>query len=260
MYIFFSKIKIYFYLLKLSLKKQTRTAEQIDFEYNSGIWNRNYDEIDFESGIGNYGRKDGEEYNIYSIDGKFKKILGEEFEKLQNEEFITYFQDFKNDQIIELGCGLGINIFNLHKSGFKNLSACDISSNAIEKLIRYNNLKNLKINFFVHDLKNPFLKNELNNKVVFTFTALEQCKHIMSIALENILNSKPKIILNFEVNYDSSPYLVKKYFDVRDYQNNLVSELKLMEKEKKIKIIDIKKLFYSGTTVNSISVIVWKPA
>ena len=77
--------------------------------------------------------------------------------------------------------------------------------------------------------------------------------------LKNIINGKPKLVINFEVDYDSSSYIVKRYVDACDYQNNLVSELKKLKQSGKIEIISIKKLSYQNHPINRISAIIWKP-
>jgi hypothetical protein len=76
--------------------------------------------------------------------------------------------------------------------------------------------------------------------------------------LKNIVIGKPKVVLNFEVDYDSSPIMVKKYLDACGYQNNLVRELKKLEKQKKIEITSIEKLLLSLSSVNRPSAITWK--
>ena len=81
----------------------------------------------------------------------------------------------------------------------------------------------------------------------------------MSNVLQNILKGKPKLVINFEVDYDSSPYMVRKYLDACDYQNNLVKELKKLEREDKIKVLSIQKLVYSGNPTNRCSAIIWEP-
>lgn len=81
----------------------------------------------------------------------------------------------------------------------------------------------------------------------------------MPNVLQNILKAKPKLVMNFEVDYDSSPYIVRKYFDSRDYQNNLVRNLKKLENQNKLEIISIQKMTYSGSPVNRRSVITWIP-
>jgi hypothetical protein len=52
--------------------------------------------------------------------------------------------------------------------------------------------------------------------------------------------------------------MVKKYFDARDYQNNLVNELQKLEKQKEIEIVSINKLPLSLSPVNRLSAIIWK--
>ena len=234
------KIKLFGYVYKLNLNKQHRDYSLIDKEYNSGLWNRDINEIDFETHFGNYNRNDAEDFNLFYFKNKLEK--------------------FHDENIIELGCGLGRNIFLLYKNDFHNLEGCDISSNAIKKLNQYAKHKNLPINFFTHDLKDPFLSKSLENKILFTFTVLEQCKHNMKNVLKNIIASKPKKVINFEVDYTSSPYLVRKYFDARDYQNNLVYELKNLESENLITNLSIIEMQYGGSPVNKLSVIQWEPS
>ena len=51
----------------------------------------------------------------------------------------------------------------------------------------------------------------------------------------------------------------KKYFDACDYQNNLVRDLRILEKHEKVEILSVKKLQYSKSPVNRLSSIIWKP-
>ena len=97
----------------------------------------------------------------------------------------------------------------------------------------------------------------IENKIVFTNTCLEQLKHSMPRVLQNILKGKPKLVINFEVDYDSSDSLVKDYFDACDYQNNFVSELKNMKKQINIESINLLPL--SLSPLNRLSSIIWKP-
>ena len=253
-------LKLYAYVIKLSLrKKKYRNYSLIDHEYNSGQWNKAFEEIDFETLGGNYDRKDMDEYNIFTIDGQLKKIIRRDHDVKSNSEFLSFFKNYSHDSIVELGCGLGANLFLLYNNGFRNLSGYDLSVNAINNLKKYTKMKEIDINFDVCDLNNEFPQKMIEGKIVFTKACLEQCKHIMSNALQNIVNGKPKLVINFEVDYGSSPFLAKKYFDARDYQNNLVSELKKLEKENKVKILLIQKLVYAGSSVNRRSAITWKP-
>ena len=57
-------------------------------------------------------------------------------------------------------------------------------------------------------------------------------------------------MINFEVDYFSESFWTRRYIDAHDYQNNLVRELRKLEKQKKIEIISIKKLPLSLSPLN----------
>ena len=252
-------ISLYAYVIKLCLQKKNRDYSLIDEEYNSGMWDRPFKEIDFETLGGNYNRSDMNELNISPILDKLVKISRRDYDVKRNTEFLSFFKNYSQNSIVELGCGLGMNLFLLHNSGFQNLAGYDLSTNAINNLKKYAKMKGINIHFDVCDLNNELPEKLIEKKIVFTNTCLEQCKHIMSNVLQNILKGKPKLVINFEVDYDSSPYMVRKYFDACDYQNNLVKELKKLEREDKIKVLSIQKLVYSGSPTNRRSAIIWEP-
>jgi len=256
---FIDVAKLNAYVTKLNLKKQNRTPEIIDNEYNSGLWNIDFENIEFETLDGNYNRDDTDEVQIFLINDQLRKINRKEYSRRREIEFLTFFDQIKNQEIVELGCGLGGNLFSLYRAGFKKLSGSDISKNAIENIRKYVKTKGIDIKFEIMDLDEKLPNGFIQDKIVFTSSCLEQCKHIMPNALKNIVDGRPKAVMNFEVDYDSSPSMVKKYFDACDYQNNLVTELKKLENENIIRDVKIRKLFYSGSPVNGRSLISWSP-
>ena len=256
---FFEHLKIYCYIIKLTLKKQKRTYDVVSKDYDSELWNKPFETIDFESLYGNYTRDDLNEEIIGSLNDT---LIKDKFQNLENQhmsQFLETFQDYKSESIVELGCGLGANLFFLKKNGFSNLEGYDLSQNAINNLKKYVKIKNYDMKFELCDLNETFPNDMLKNKIVFTSGCLEQCKNIMNNALHNIINSHPKLIINFEVDYDASDFIVRKYLDALDYQNNLVRNLKKLEKDGRIKIISINKMRYSLSPVNRSSIIIWKP-
>ena len=256
---FFDTVKIFGYIMKLNFQKQKRDYDLVNKQYDLGLWNRPFEEIDFETAGGNYARKDMDQIIISPINDKLVKIPRRVYEEYAKIEFLSFFQNHIHDPIVELGCGLGYNLFSLYNSGFTDLAGYDLSKNSINNLKKYVKKKKIDINFDTCDLNKPLPRNLIDGKIVYTNTCLEQCKHIMPNVLQNILNGKPKLVMNFEVDYSSSPYIVRKYFDSCDYQNNLVGNLKQLENQKKIEIISIQKMTYSGTPVNRRSVISWIP-
>jgi SAM-dependent methyltransferase len=254
---FFDKIKLRLYIKKIKYKKIKRDKNTISSNYDQGIWNKKYEDIDFESITGMYG-KNPDTMSLFVKDNKiFKGKYSDYTEKFQKQLLDIISEHAYDYPVVEFGCGLGANLFQLYKRKFKNLEGYDISKNAIQLAKKYSIDKGYDIKFDVLDLTKPLPDKIIENKIVFTNTCLEQLKHNMPIVLQNILKGKPKMIINFEVDYDSSDSLVKDYFDACDYQNNFVLELKNMQKQIKIESINLLPLALSP--VNRLSAIIWKP-
>jgi len=257
---FEEKIKrLYSDVEKLKLKNIKRNYNEIDKDYNNNSerWNRSFDEIDFETWLGNYN-VDGEILRILTMNGKLFEGTWNEYAEKFVQQILDTLEKYSEENVVELGCGLGYILFQLNQKNFKKLEGFDLSENAISLLKKYCQKKNYSIDFETLDLVKPFSKGIIENKVVYTHTCLEQLKNYMPNVVKNIVDGNPKLVINFEVDYDSAPFLVKEYFKARDYQNNLVRELKKLEKQKKIEIISIKKLPLSLSPLNRVSAITWK--
>lgn len=250
-------IKLYLYIGKLRITKKKRNQDVINNEFNLGLWNRKYETIDFESVLGEYG-KNPDSLTIIRMNNRLFKGYYRDYVEKYHQQFLDVLDNYIDQPIVELGCGLGINLFQLNHRNFTKVEGFDISENAISLAKRHNTENNCGIHFGILDLKNSLPNGIIKDKVVFTHACIEQLKYSMPTVLKNIIDGKPKIVINFEEDYDSSPYMIKKYFDACDYQNNLVRELRKLEKEKKIEIISIKKLPLNLSPVHNFSVITWK--
>lgn len=89
---------------------------------------------------------------IYEINGKLVKISRSEFLDLFEKKVLELFHVDKNEEIVELGCGIGNKLFFLWKNGFTNLSGVDISENAINLARDMNRIRKCGISFHVADL------------------------------------------------------------------------------------------------------------
>ena len=250
------KLKIYAFVLKLFLKsRKNRTYDIVNKDYDLGSWNRDLEEIDFET---HYGNNDKNETVIFTEHGKIFKDIRKKFEKKYNSVLLEFLSKHKQESLVELGCGLGVHQLLLHNAGFQELEGYDLSKNAILRNREFAQKNNLPIKFEVQDLNEEFPENMIKSKTVFTHACLEQCHMIMPNVLKNIIKGKQKLVLNFEVDYDSAPMMVKKYFDSKGYQNNLVRELKKLEKQNEVEIISIQKLPLTLSPFNRLSLIIWK--
>lgn len=178
-----------------------------------------------------------------------------------SQQFLQELQKFvsKNDLLSEIGCGIGSKLFVLAKHDFTNLHGVDVSKNAIKIATQYNLKKGYNVRFNVADITKEVDPQIFADRIIFTYTCMEQLKNYMRQTLLNIINAKPKLVIHFEVDFNHSPLMVKLYFTMRDYQNNLVNELMRLESKNLIEIIYRKKLSFSASPVNRPSCIVWKP-
>lgn len=255
------KMKIYLYILKLFFHRTKRTKETIDDDYEKTTWSNNFTNFEIDSSLVYSKIKRNDSVDIVVRNNRLYKENINDYNDEYSQQFIEELLKFvnKDDMLVEAGCGIGSKLFVLAKQDFTNLYGIDVSKNAINVAKQYNLKKNYNIQFNVADITQEIDQEVFTNKVILTYTCMEQLKHYMRQTLLNIINAKPKLVIHFEVDFNNSPLMVKLYFNVRDYQNNLVNELKKLESENKLEIIYNKKLLLSTSPVNRLSCIVWKP-
>tara|TARA_B110000196_G_C21092286_1_gene638168 strand:+ start:612 stop:1376 length:765 start_codon:yes stop_codon:yes gene_type:complete len=235
------------------MKKQKRNQALVNSEYNDNNWkNRTTEELNL-SNHSMYGVKN-DDMGLMVKDGKWIKGKYGDYHEQYWNQITSYLLEYKNDEIVELGCGLGINLFCLSNDGFIKLHGYDLSKNAISFAKEYNKKNKFNVEFDVLDLTNKC--PDFSNKIIFTHACLEQVKHSMKTVVQNIVNSNPKLVINFEVDYNTAPFMVKQYCNAMDFQNNLVRELK---NNKNVEIISTERLSLNMTHVNIMSAIIWKP-
>jgi len=251
-----NRVMIQGYILFTAIRKPVikRTPKVINKAYD-----QKYESYDINKVDKNFSRLDMYRTNQNKIgyfvkDGKlFRGKFSKHYQEYE-QQFMDSLSDYKSEHIVELGCGMGGNLFQLSRNGFTKLSGSDVSSNGINFARKYNKKFDHNVSFEVLDITKSM--PDFSDKILMTITVLEQLKHSMKTIIQNIIDSNPKLVINFEVDYDNAPFTVKRYFQVRDYQNNFVSELK---KHNDVEIISIRKLSFDLSPVNRLSEIKWKP-
>ena len=135
------ELKLYAYIVKLHLSKKKRNSKQVSIEYDKGIWDRKYEDVDFESIEGNYNKK-SDQYSIFTINGKLFKGKYADYGKQYQKQLFKILDTYIDESVVELGCGLGSNLFQLHHRNFKKLEGYDLSENVINSVKRYNSENN----------------------------------------------------------------------------------------------------------------------
>lgn len=172
------------------------------------------------------------------------------------------------DSIVELGCGWGRNLFYFLNSGIcRSAVGGEYAPEGIKLGELMKNRFNLPIEFHYFDFKNPgqeFLK-KMEGKVVFTHNSIEQVNYLPKSTVLSIAACSPKVVVHFEPVYEYRNgnsllhFFWKRYTEMNDYNRNLVSVLKELEKEGKIEII-LEQIHYLGLNAfNPGSIIAWRP-
>lgn len=255
----FDKIKLYGYIGKLFLTTRERTPELVNLEWNRAWEQYENGELDRTIHYTNLFRMN--EPLIITVNDKLIKILRKNFDSEYTNQFINFMLDniSKDEPVIEFGSGIGSKLFVLAKNGFTNLHGFELTETGVKIAQNYANKKGYDIKFDQLDLTKKLPCDEIENKIIFTYFVFEQLKNYLKEILTEIIRCKPKKIINFEVNYDDEPFMVKFYIHSFHYQKNFVKYLKQFEKEKTIKILSIKKLKIQQSPLNRLSCIVWKP-
>lgn len=175
-------------------------------------------------------------------------------------------QHVKSSQtLVELGCGWGLNIWTLLANNKqRRIEGYELSENGLKSCKEINDHFKCNVYFKNIDLTDLSTFPSFRKKIIYTYHVLEQLKYDSEIVIENILKSKPDMVLHFEPVpelYKNSDHekLVKQYIKFRDYQDNLLSTLKRFEKDEKIIIVEAKRLYFAANPLYETCFIKWIP-
>lgn len=185
---------------------------------------------------------------------------------ITNYVYEKYLKSEKN--IVEFGCGTGHNLISLSKLNKKaNLFGLDWSKSS-QKIFKLLKKKYPKLNGYSFDYFDPKfnkkIKLQKNEWSGLTVASLEQVGNNFKKFIKFLKQNNPKIIINIEpINELMSEekildYLSIQYSKNRNYLNNYYNYLKVLEKKKEIKIIEVKKSYFGSLFINGYSIIVWK--
>jgi hypothetical protein len=261
-------------LLLLIIQRQFRTIDLVGNDYDRGDWQRVLDKkkwLQYQS-VQDYVTCLGEsDFRIVKLNNDLYYMQTHDYYKFRNKEINSVMIKYSNrdDQLCELGCGFGFNLFSLKTdNNFKKLFGFDISKNSLlagREICEHFKIQDIFFNQIdLIDSKNPsWIK--LKNKTVFTFHCLEQLKHSLNDVLENIINSGAKRVIHIEPTAellnlwcirDLAEFL---YIKRRDYLDDLLTKLTYLEKNGRIKIIYKKRIQFSPTPIYGSTLCVWEP-
>ncbi len=176
-----------------------------------------------------------------------------------------YLQNVEN--IYEFGCGTGFNLVEFSKYNFnQKLFGSDFVMSSVKLVNKFANFNNINLQSELFDMKIPNKKYLIkDNSGVFTFGSIEQLSGKYKKFINYLIRNKPQIVIHTEPCeelYDTNvlnDYLAFKFQNKRGYSSGLIEYLKKKEKQKKIRILKIKRLYFGSLFMEGYNHICWKP-
>lgn len=169
-------------------------------------------------------------------------------------------------KVFEFGCGTGLNLVAVSelfpRMELVGLDWAEASCEIVDELAKKLQL-NLRSSLF--DMFSPDNSVKVDsNSVVFTIGAMEQIGTNFQLFLDFLLKKKPALCLNIEPLYELNDsnllfdYLAMFYIEKRNYLRGYLEQLRKLEKQGVIKILDTRNTF-GGLYHNAYSYVVWRP-
>ena len=172
------------------------------------------------------------------------------------------------ESVYEFGAGTGHNLIHFAKMDPKlKLTGLDFTKSSVELLnkLAIDLSINLKGEFF--DMLSPdeFSIELPESAAVLTFGAVEQLGDKFTIFLNYLLAKKPRIVIHIEPIielYDKSnllDYLADWFQGKRGYTSRFLDAIKAAEKNRKVRLVHIKRLYFGSLMMEGYNLIIWEP-
>ena len=177
--------------------------------------------------------------------------------------FQKYF--YNKNVIHEFGCGTGLNLVALAKMFPESqLNGYDWVQSSVDILNSLRGKYGFNINGHLFDMFKSNNKININEGGVFTIGAMEQLGSNYNSFLKYLIAQKPSIVINIETIYELYnseilfDYVSMRYLKARNWLEGYYKDLLELERNKVIKIHDVKRpfgsFFHDGYTF-----VVWEP-
>jgi len=200
--------------------------------------------------------------------GNYIRTANNDFEQNYYTILRTWlFKKYLNDvsSIHEFGCGPGHNLVMLAKLfPNKKLYGSDWTVASTELINKIAKVYGYNLAGVVFDMFEPREDYNLeSNSAILTIGSLEQLGEGWKNILQFFMKKNPKICVHWEPFYELYDemslfdYPAMKYHQRRGYLKNYLTQLKKMESQKMIEILNIRRVYF-GNIYHEGSLVVWK--
>jgi hypothetical protein len=251
-----------------------RGNDTVNDEYDQGNWKAVLDERRWEkaSSLLDYVVPPIDTTRVAKIDGQIGRITTRDYYKFRLKKLQQLVQTYSpaGEELVELGCGWGVNLFSLALAGrWRSLQGFDVSPNGVRatnEAAAHFGIESVHAQQLdLTDGNHPGFRG-IEGATAFTYLCLEQLKYSTRPVIENLLDSGLKKVIHFE----PTPELFTRwrlgdmanrfYIAAHDYQNNLLTTLRILEKEGRLRINAVSRTLFSPRAVNDPTLICWEAA
>ncbi|MBI4236583.1 MAG: class I SAM-dependent methyltransferase [Chloroflexi bacterium] len=250
-----------------------RSAQAVDAAYESKSWKAVLDTKRWlECG-------DLTDYVSFSLPGERIAKVENRLVRVESSNYYAYrlqrlteiMIQYAGDvtELVEAGCGWGLNLFSLSLARkWEHLYGYDISANGVEAARQAAiHFQEGSLTFDLLDLTDANDPNweRLRGHVVFTYYTLEQLKYDTAKVVGNLVRAGVRRVIHIEPTtellrlwypMDLLNYLYIKKLDLQD---NLLRTLRRLETQKALRIIAAERLYYAPTLLHDGNLVVWEP-
>jgi hypothetical protein len=172
------------------------------------------------------------------------------------------------DALVELGCGLGNRLLRMAEAikprAIYGGEFTESGMNCGRLLAKQ---RNVTAQFDYFDYYTPATCAGIpKNAVVYTSHSIEQIPKLPASFIEALLARSPRLVAHLEPCYEEQDpgsllgLMRRRYWEINDYNRNLLSLLQSFEQTRRIRILTYRKSIFSYTPFNPTSILTWCPA
>lgn len=250
-----------------------RGAARVEAEYDGTYWKSAVEARPWErfASLEEYLTGDDERPRIARVEHRLCRISTRRYYRYRIQVVQQLLREFASDvdELVELGCGTGRNLFSLALDDrWRRLRGYEISPNGIEAcraIADHFGVRHVDVGHI--DLTDGRSRgfDEIAGAVVFTYHCLEQLKYSTRQVIENLLAAGCRRVIHIEPVVetlrvtslsDLACYLRIKSFD---YQDRLLQTLRRLERAGRLSIRAVRRLGHSPTPHYGSALICWEP-
>jgi hypothetical protein len=253
--------------------RAARTGEVVSAEYDAGYWSDALRDAAWRRcpTVEDYVAPRAAGTRLARIQNRLVRIPHRDYYQYRGDVLRLALRESAASatELVELGCGHGVNLFSLAcDPHWTRLTGLDISASALEAARQA--AAHFGLSGTLHFRPLDLLASDhpswpmVRGATVFTYYSFEQLKRGLRAAVDNVLRAAPARVIHFEVTpelwgLNPSDLVNRLYIWSQDYQSSLLTILRALERDGRLRILDIRRLFYAPGLRNDASLICWEP-